>query len=69
MAIVKTEFTIVNADSTYQIPGDWTAAGIVASYSATIPGIANMVSEERVETRTEGEVKVITFKPRTGTKG
>jgi hypothetical protein len=69
MAIVKTEFTVLNADSTYQIPGDWSAAQIVANYSTQVPGIANMVAEETVETRAEGEVKVITFKPRTGTKG
>lgn len=69
MAIVKTEFTVLNADSTYQIPGDWTAAAIVASYSSQVPGIGSMVAEETVETRAEGQVKVITFKPRTGTKG
>ena len=69
MSIVKTEFTVLNSDSTYQIPGDWSAAQIVASYSSQVPGIGNMVSEEQIVTRAEGQVKVITFKPRTGTKG
>lgn len=69
MAVANTEFTILNSDSTYRIPGDWTPAQIVANYSAQFPGISNMIAEETVETRADGEVKVITFKPRTGTKG
>lgn len=69
MAIVKTEFVVTSQDTTYQIPGDWTASSIVANYSTQVPGIGNMQSSERVETRTEGEVKIITFTPRTGTKG
>lgn len=67
--IVKTEFTLINNDSTFQVPGDWTPAQIVANYSSQVPGIGNMVSEEAVEVRAEGNVRVITFKPRTGNKG
>lgn len=69
MAIVKTEFTVTSQDTSYQIPGDWTAAAIIANYSSQVPGIGNMVATETIETRAEGQVKVITFTPRTGTKG
>jgi hypothetical protein len=69
MSIVKTEIVIVSQDTTYQIPGDWTQASVVSNYSASIPGISNMSCDERVETRSEGQVKVLTFRPRTGTKG
>lgn len=69
MAITKTQFTVVNNDSTFEIPGDWSAAQIVQNYSAQISGLGNMVSEETIENRADGTVRVITFKPRTGTKG
>ena len=69
MAVVKTEFTVTSADSTYQIPGDWTPAQIVQNYASQVPGIGNMSFTERVETRADGDVRVVTFSPRTGTKG
>lgn len=69
MAIVKTEFVVTSQDTTYQIPGDWDSAAIVANYASQVPGIGNMTSSEAIETRAEGQVKVITFRPRTGTKG
>lgn len=65
MAITTTNIVIVSTDSEYSIPGDWTAAQIVANYQSSIPGIGNMQAEESVS----GDVKTITFKPRTGTKG
>lgn len=69
MSIVKTEINVVSQDITYQVPGDWTQQSIVSTYAANIPGIGNMACEERVETRSEGQVKVLTFRPRTGNKG
>ena len=69
MSIVKTEIVVVSLDTTYQIPGDWSVSQIVANYSASIQGLANMQAEESLETRDEGQVKVLTFRPRTGTKG
>lgn len=64
-----TEFTVVSTDSEYRLPGDWTADSIKASYGSQISGLSSMVSEERIETRGSDTIRVITFKPRTGTKG
>jgi len=69
MAIVKTEMIVTSADSAYSVPGEWTAAQLVASYSAQIPGLASMTSTETIETRAEGQVKVVTFTARSGNKG
>lgn len=69
MSIVKTELIVTQTDSAYSLPGDWTAAQLVSNYSASIPGLAAMTSTETVETRAEGQVKVITFAPRSGNKG
>lgn len=67
--VTRTEFTIVSTDTDYQIPGDWTAAAIQRNYANDIPGIGNFVAEERVLTEDGVTKRVITFKPRTGTKG
>lgn len=65
MAITSTNIVIVSTDTSYNIPGDWTAEQIVSNYSAQIPGLGNMSAETTI---TE-DVKTISFKPRTGTKG
>jgi predicted regulator of Ras-like GTPase activity (Roadblock/LC7/MglB family) len=65
MAISSTNIIVVSIDTSYNIPGDWSAEQIVSTYSAQIPGLANMTAETVI---TE-DVKTITFKPRTGTKG
>jgi hypothetical protein len=68
--IVRTELIVTTNDTDYQIPGDWTPAQLVTNYSASISGLANMVHESRVEYREGlGNVRVVTFKPKTGTKG
>jgi hypothetical protein len=69
MTIVATEFSIVSQDAVYTVPGNFSVQEIVNNYSATVPGIGSMTSTETIETRANGQVKVITFSPRTGTKG
>jgi len=69
MTIVQTTATITSTDTDYNVPGDLTPTQFVAAYSSQIPGLSNMTYEERVETRDIGQVRVITFKPKTGTKG
>lgn len=67
--IVRTELIVTTNDSDYQIPGDWTPQQLITNYSASIPGLANMTFTEEVQQRDIGAVRVVTFKPRTGTKG
>jgi spore coat protein CotH len=69
-AIARTELIVSSSDTDYQIPGDMTAAQLVSAYSGQIPGLSNMTSTERVEYRENlGNVRIVTFSPRTGTKG
>lgn len=65
MTITETKFDVVSSGQSYSIPGEWTAAQIVNMYSATIPGLSNMESSS-VD---EGNIRTITFRPKTGTKG
>jgi hypothetical protein len=68
--IVRTEVIVTTNDTDYQVPGDMSPAQIVTAYGSAIPGLANMQSESRVEFREGiGNVRVVTFRPRTGTKG
>lgn len=68
--IVRTEVIVTTNDTDYQVPGDMSPAQLVAAYASSIPGLANMTSESRVEYREGvGNVRVVTFKPKTGTKG
>ena len=60
-----TKIIVTSLDSDYQIPGDMSPASIVSAYATQIPGISNMTFTERVE----GETRIVTFSPRTGTKG
>ena len=65
MAITSTNIVIVSTDTSYNIPGDWTAEQIVSNYSAQIPNLNSMTAETTIVE----DVKTISFKPRTGTKG
>lgn len=68
-AIVQTIVSIPSTDSEYSIPGEMTIEQVKASYSASIPGLSSMEATSRDENRDIGKVRVLTFKPRTGTKG
>jgi hypothetical protein len=69
-AVVRTELIVTTNDTDYQVPGDMSPQQLINAYASAIPGLSNMVSEQRVEYREGvGEVRVVTFKPRTGTKG
>ena len=64
-SVTTTNIVIVSTDSEYNIPGDWTAEQIASNYASAIPGIGNMQAEVSVD----GDVKTVTFKPKTGGKG
>lgn len=63
--IKNTVFEVQSTGQEYTIPGSFTAEQIAASYASSIAGIANM----QASVREEGETRMITFSPRTGTKG
>lgn len=63
--ITTTNFTVVSTGQTFSVPGEWDAPALVNMYSATVPGLANMDSQ----VQDEGNVRTVTFRPRTGTKG
>ena len=68
--IVKTTVIITSTDSEYSLPGDVSVADIIASYSSQIPGLSSMQNSSQVQNiEGIGSVRVITFSPRTGTKG
>jgi hypothetical protein len=70
VTIARTELIVTSSDSDYQVPGDMTAAQLVTAYASQIPGLSSMTSTERIEYRDGiGNVRVVTFSPRTGTKG
>ena len=69
MAVVRTVMVITSTDSTYTVPGDWTAAQLVSSYSASIPGLGSFNPTESVATGADGDVRTVTFSPRVGNKG
>lgn len=61
-----TNIQIQSTGQEFSIPGDWTPAQIVNQYNASIPGLNSM--ESTVTDLGDG-VKLITFRPKTGTKG
>ena len=64
--MASTIVIIQTSDQEFTLPGtQWTAEQVITSFSANVPGIANMAYEET----TSGDDKVFTFRPRTGTKG
>lgn len=67
--IIATEIVVLAQDKSYRIPGNRSAEFVKTSYASDIPGLSNMDVTEEVQTRTEGEVKVLTFRNRVGTKG
>jgi ribosomal protein L17 len=68
-AVAQTVLIVTSTDSEYTVPGDMTAAQLVTAYSSQIPGLSSMTSSERYEDRAIGQVRIVTFSPRTGTKG
>jgi len=69
MAVIKTIIRVPSIDALYNIPGDFDAARIQSMYGAQIPGINNMTATTVVNTTPEGDVREVTFAPRTGNKG
>ncbi|MNK27625.1 hypothetical protein D3C87_459870 [compost metagenome] len=67
--IVRTEFTVVSTDTEYTLPGDWSADTIKRNYAGQVPGLNSMTAAEQVVVRNGESIRVITFSPRTGTKG
>ena len=57
---------ISNSGQEFTLPGThWTAAQVSATFADSVPGIGSMTSEI---TNENGD-QIITFRPRTGTKG
>ena len=69
MAIIKTIIKVPSLDAIYNIPGSFTGAELQSMYAASINGIANMTFTSVDSTTPEGEVREVTFSPRTGNKG
>jgi Trk-type K+ transport system membrane component len=65
MAITTTNFSVVSTGQSFSIPGAWDAAALVNMYSSTINGLGSMDSA----VTEEGDIRTVTFRPRTGTKG
>jgi hypothetical protein len=65
MAVNSTVMVIVATGQEFQIPGDWSAEQLVQTYGANIQGLSSMQSS----IANNGDVKTVTFSPRTGTKG
>jgi hypothetical protein len=64
--MAQTLVVITTSGQEFPLPGTaWTAATVVQSFASSVPGIASMQAEETMN----GENKVITFRPKTGTKG
>lgn len=69
--VVKTKLVITSTDTDYEIPGDWSVDQVKANYASSIQGLGNMSHTETLVQSLDGagQVRVITFSPRTGTKG
>lgn len=64
--MANTRIIVANVGNYGPLPGvAWTPASIINQFSADIPNIGSMSVEESFE----GEDKVFTFRPKTGTKG
>lgn len=66
--MANTIINIATSDQTYTLPGThWTTEQVVSTFSASVPGIAGM----EVTTTGGGDESdvIMTFRPRTGTKG
>lgn len=69
MAVTTTNMIITATDQSFAVPGDWSAAQLVANYSSQLPGLANYAYTESVATGADGDVRTVTFTPKTGNKG
>jgi hypothetical protein len=67
--VVKTTFIVTSTDTEYSVPGDWTADALKANYANQVPGIGNMNATETTRATEGGLERVVTFSPRTGSKG
>lgn len=57
---------ISNSGQEFNLPGThWTTQQVASTFADSVPGIGSMTSE----VTTENGNQVITFRPRTGTKG
>jgi len=67
MTIANTIMEVVSTGQEFNIPGEWTAAQLVESYSGSVSGLGGMQSA--VTTENDGTTRRVVFSPRTGTKG
>lgn len=69
--IEKTFLIVESSDTDYSVPGGFTAEQLVSQYGHSIPGLSNMTHTTREEWRADlnGYARIVTFKPRQGTKG
>lgn len=64
--MAQTTVIISTSGQEFVLPGtSWNANQVASSFASSVPGIASMTSEVTMD----GENQVITFRPRTGTKG
>lgn len=64
--MAQTKVLIQTSGQEFTLPGtSWTTDQVVSSFASAVPGIGSM----QADVVTEGEDKLITFRPRTGTKG
>jgi hypothetical protein len=64
--MAQTQVVISTSGQTFQLPGThWTPAQVASTFSESVSGIGSMA----FEVTTSGEDQVITFRPRTGSKG
>ena len=67
--IASTIIVVTSTDSEFSIPGYLAPETIKTVYASQIPGISSMDYTASTETRGGQQVSVVTFRPRTGTKG
>lgn len=64
--MAQTKIVISSSGQEFQLPGTaWTTEQVIASFASAVPGLSSM----QANVTESGEDKVITFSPRTGTKG
>jgi hypothetical protein len=64
--MANTRVVITTSGQEFNLPGDsWTRESVVSSFSSNVPGIAAM----NCVVTTEGDDRVMTFSPRSGSKG
>ncbi len=69
--VVETRLIVTSQDTEYKVPGDMSISQLVNAYSANISGLSSMAAVERLEFSASqgGNIRIVTFSPRTGTKG